>query len=273
MTIYDQDFVAEETLQQEYQQSGVTDSVAENQEPISEQPVDHEGQAPEMIEEATEEAVEAEQPVANDKDYNFKAMREEIAKIKAEKEALAENLESWKRELAINNVRRQPEDAPRKSAFEEVPDGDLITGAQVKMLLAEKDAEYKRAQQDLIVFNQEQQFKQKYSDYDEVATKYGVPLLKQEPDLAKAFVAAENKPAFLYKLGKMQQLSEAPPPVPTSAPRQEVNKAQRILENSRKPGTLSSATQGQQAISKADYFASMPEADFNALVAKNLEQV
>jgi tRNA U34 5-carboxymethylaminomethyl modifying enzyme MnmG/GidA len=203
---------------------------------------------------------------------NFRALREEMAKMKAEKEALAENFDTWKRELATSNVQRQPE-APRKSAIEDLPDNDLITGAQLKQLLAEKDAEFRKVQQDQEIFNQEQRLKQQYSDYDEVATKYGVPLLKQEPDLAQAFVSSQNKAAFLYKLGKMQQLSEAPPPAPSTFQPQQVNKAQRILENSKKPGTLSSATQGQQAISSADYFASMSDKDFSDLVTKNLEQV
>lgn len=261
MTIYDNDFVATEKLQAQHQ-PGVTDSAAENQEPISETPVDQVVESNEMVADQPEEQT-------SDKEMNFKAMREEIAKMKAEKEALAENFDTWKRELA---VQRQPE-APRKSAIEELPDNDLITGAQLKALLAEKDAEFRKVQQDQEIFNQEQRLKQQYSDYDEVATKYGVPLLKNEPDLAQAFVASQNKAAFLYKLGKMQQLSEAPAPEPSQFQKQEVNKAQRILDNARKPGTLSSATQGQQAISRADYYASMNEQEFQTLMNKNLEQV
>ncbi len=264
MTIYDSDFVDELHLQ-EQATAGVTDSAAGDQEAISEQPVDQLGDTTEMVQEQPQEPV-------SDKEMNFKALREEMAKMKAEKEALAENFDTWKRELATNNVQRQPE-APRKSAIEELPDNDLITGAQLKQLLAEKDAEFKKIQQDQEIFNQEQRLKQQYSDYDEVATTYGVPLLKKEPDLAQAFVASQNKAAFLYKLGKMQQLSEAPPPAPSTYQPQEVNKAQRILDNARKPGTLSGATQGQQAISRADYYASMNEKEFQELVTKNLEQV
>lgn len=265
MTIYDSDYVDE--FQQEQLKPGVTDSVAEDQEPIEQ--VQEQEQA--IAEEAQPEQTQAEEQLS-DKEFNFRAMREEMAKLKAEKEALAENFDTWKRELAVGNAQRQPE-APRKSAIEELPDNDLITGAQLKQLMAEKDAEFKKLQQEQEIFNQEQRLKQQYADYDEVATTYGVPLLKKEPDLAKAFVAAENKAAFLYKLGKMQQLAEAPPPAPSQFQRQEVNKAQRMVENSRKPGTLSNATQGQQAISKADYFASMDDKAFAELVTKNLEQV
>lgn len=263
MTIYDQDFVDELHLQ-EQAQAGVTDSAAENQEPISDAPIEQDVASNEMIEEPQEQV--------SDKEMNFRAMREEIAKMKAEKEALEQNFDSWKKDLALNNSQRQPE-APRKSAIEEMPDDDLVTGAQLKKMLAEKDNEYRKVLQDQEIFNQEQKMKSQYSDYDEVATKYGVPLLKQEPDLAQAFVASQNKAAFLYKLGKMQQLSESPPPAPSQLQKQEVNKAQRMVSNARKPGTLSNVVSGQQAISTADYFSSMSDKDFADLVTKNLEQV
>ena len=47
-------------------------------------------------------------------------------------------------------------------------------------------------------------------------------------------------------------------------------KAQRIVENANKPGTLSSARGGQPSLSKADYYASMSDAEFSKMVEKNL---
>jgi hypothetical protein len=264
MTIYDADFVATEELQQQYQ-PGVTDSAAGDQEAISEQPQDQVADSGNVVEEQADEGL-------SDKEMNFRAMREEIAKMKAEKEALEQNFDTWKRELASNNVQRQPE-PPRKRAIDELPDDDIITGAQLKKMLAEKDAEYTRVLQEQELLNQETRVKAQYSDYDEVATKYGIPLLKQEPDLSQAFVASQNKAAFLYKLGKMHQLSQSPPAAESSVQRQEPNKAQRILDNSRKPGTLSGAVSGQSGISKADYFASMPDKEFQTLMMKNLEEI
>jgi len=245
----------------QYIDAGVNDSVAENQGSIE---AHHEV-------ETAGQPVEAEQPQehVSDKDYNFRAMREEIARIKAEKEALEENFDLWKRELA---VQRQPE-APRKSAEEVIPDDDLITGAQLKRLLQERDERHRQVQMEQEIFNQEAKIKLQHSDYDEVATKYGVPLLKQEPDLAQAFMASNNKAAFLYKIGKMQQVLDKEPVQESQYHKQEVNKAERIVANSRKPGTLSGAVGGQQQISKADYYSSLSDAEFNALVAKNLEEI
>lgn len=270
MTIYDSDYVAEQELQSKY--TGVTDSAAGDQEAISEQPLDQVGDNTEMVEDTTGTTVEAEQPVEHDKEYNFRAMREEIAKMKAEKEALEQNFDLWKRDLAANNVRREPE-APRKSALDTIPDDDIVTGAQLKRLLAEKDVELKKNLQEQEIYNQEMRVKSMYSDYDEVATKYGIPLMRKEPELAQAFVGAQNKAAYLYKLGKMAQLSESPQPQPSNIERQTVNRAQRLVENSRKPGTLSNSPSGQIGISKTDYFANMPESEFNELIKKHLEQV
>lgn len=263
MTIYDQDYTAEQQLQDNY--TGVMDPAAEDQGAVSEA-------TQEQVVDESNVAQEQPTEALSDKEMNFKAMREEIAKMKAEKEALEQNFDVWKRELASSNVRREPE-APRKSLIESLPDDDIITGAQMKKILAEKDQQYQMHLQEQEVLNQETRMKAQYSDYDEVATTYGVPLLKKEPDLYQAFVGSQNKAAFLYKLGKMQQLSESPAPAPSQYQAQAVNKAQRMVENSRKPGTLSNGTSGQQAISRADYYASMDEKQFQDLVAKNLEQV
>ena len=53
---------------------------------------------------------------------------------------------------------------------------------------------------------------------------------------------------------------------------QKSENAQRIVENARKPGTLSQGG-GQAALSKADYFASMSDAEFMKMATRNLEGI
>jgi hypothetical protein len=48
--------------------------------------------------------------------------------------------------------------------------------------------------------------------------------------------------------------------------------AQRIVDNSKKPGTLSQAG-GQSTLSKADYFASMSDQEFMKMATRNLEGI
>jgi hypothetical protein len=57
---------------------------------------------------------------------------------------------------------------------------------------------------------------------------------------------------------------------PTPQPKNE--NAQRMVDNARKPGTLSQAG-GQSVLSKADYFATMSDAEFMRMASKNLESI
>lgn len=254
MTIYDQDYLAELSAQQQSLQ-GVTDPVAGGQEPS-----DQVAEVPK--EETVEQAVEPVQQVESDKEYNFRALREELAQIKEDRDRLRDEFEGLRR----NHVQRQPE-PPRKRAIDDLNPDDLITGAQFKQIMAEREAEYQLMMGEL-------QVKSQNPDYDEVTAKYGVPLIEKEPDLAQGFLASNNKAAYLYKLGKMAMLAEqrqVPEPV-MQAP-EPSKTAQRIVENASKPGTLSNAVGGSGNLSKVDYIASMSDAEFAAFMKKNLEQI
>jgi hypothetical protein len=254
MTIYDQEYLAELALEQQNMQ-GVNDPAAGGQVATPQPPVD---QSEEVLEKVQE------QPEAvSDKDYNFRALREELAQIKEDRDRLRGDFEDLRR----NQVQRQPE-PPRKRAIDDINSDDLVTGAQLKQAMAEREAEYELQLGELRV-------KAQYSDYDEVTSKYGVPLIEKEPDLAQGFLASNNKAAYLYKLGKMAMLADKPAPEPVyQAPPPSPNRdAQRIVENMKKPGTLSNSVGGSGQLSKLDYIAGMSDADFHALMTKNLEQV
>ena len=263
MTIYDQDYMSEQAVQQEYQ-PGVKDSAAENQEA-----------APQVAEaplEETNQSVEAEQAEqVSDKEYNFKALREELVQERVHREKLERDLEY----LRDNHqrVQRQPE-PPRERAMDRIKEDDLVTGAQFKQAMAEREAEYQ-------IMLGELQVKSQHSDYDEVTAKYGVPLIEKEPDLAQGFLSAPNKAAYLYKIGHMARqeaelhrlLAEQKQGVQQTQAPQASRDAQRIVENSKKPGTLSNAVGGSGQLSKTDYIASMSDAEFYAYVQKNLQEV
>lgn len=258
MTIYDADFADELRAQ-----TGVQDSVAVNQEAIS-QEVPQEQPLEQAVNQSVDAGKPMEQTTVSDKDYNWKALREEMAQIKADRDRLEQQFEDVKRS---QYVQRQPE-PPRKRAIDEIENNDLVTGAQFKQAMAEREAEYQLMLGEL-------QVKAQHSDYDEVTAKYGVPLIEKEPDLAQGFLAAPNKAAYLYKLGKMSQMADqrVQTPEPVQQAPQASNNAQRIVENARKPGTLSNAVGGAGNLSKADYYASMSDLEFNRLVAKNMEEI
>jgi len=260
MTIYDQDYIAELDLQN---QPGVNTSAAESVEETSQ---------PEAIQEqpvvqAQEDAHESE------KEYNFKALREEISREKAERER---ERQRYSEEIAFLREQYKSkstnEDQISKSEIDKLSDDDLLTAGQYKRHLQDLESRYQQQLEQVRLNAEEARMKATNPDYAEVMEKYTIPLLQNNRDFARAFQAAENKADFAYRLGKMQMLSEAKPvqePVKT----EQMQKAERIIENSKKPGTLSNARGGQPSLSKAEYYAAMSEAEFNALVSKNLEEV
>jgi hypothetical protein len=253
--------MSELAMQQEYSK-GVTDPAAVDQvatPPVAEVPTE---QVPQAV-----EPVQAE----SDKDYNFRALREELAQIKEDRDRYRDDAEGYRRQ----NVQRQPE-APRKRAIDEINSDDLVTGAQFKQAMAEREAEYQLMLGEL-------QIKSQYPDYDEVTAKYGVPLIEKEPDLAQGFLNANagSRASYLYKMGKMAQeqdmyrqlMARQDVPEPVREAPQPSRDAQRMVENSRKPGTLSNAVGGSGNLSKADYYATMSDGDFYKMVQKNLDEI
>jgi len=231
--------------------TGVIDSAAESQDAISE-PVQEEA-----------EQIQEEVPQDDDKAYNFKALRDELAQIKQDRDRLQQEFEYVKR-----SAQREPE-APRKRALDELVDDDIMTGAQFKKAMAEQQAQY-----DLMLG--ELQVRAQNPDYDEVMNKYGIPLLEKNPKFARAFIATPEaeRAAYLYDLGSLYrnadraQVQEAPTPAP-----QPSQAAKRMVENSRKPGTLSNSVGGTPSLSQTDYYATMSDQEFAALVQKNLSQI
>jgi hypothetical protein len=147
-------------------------------------------------------------------------------------------------------------------------DSDVPNVGEIRKAWAEKEAAYNERLEELQVANA-------HPDYAEVLQKYGKKLAETDPLFVQGLRGAENKAAFAYQYAKreqrIQQLEEsmkqnsAPPTQPSA-------NAQRIVENARKPGTLSQAG-GQGALSQADYFATMSDEDFMRIASKHLESI
>lgn len=252
MTIYDQDFISEENLQNQY--TGVVDSAAVSP----------------AVEEVSQEApiVDA-QPEPSEKELNFKALRETIAREQSEREA-----ERLRYQQDIDFMRSQLAQKPvqeNRNVLGEDRDDDLLTVGKFRQTQAQYEQQLKQQEENYRLKLNELETKVQHSDYDEVMDKYAIPLLKNNRDFAIAFQNSENKASFAYNLGKMMKDSQPRPQAPVV--NEGSQKAQRIVDNSTKPGTLSSARGGQPSLSKAEYYGSMSDADFNALVEKNLTEV
>lgn len=217
----------------------------------------------ELLEQPKEKQPEAvqETPV-NPQAENFRALREEVDRIKAEKEAERKEYQLQLEMLRanLNQQQKQPE-APPKRMFEGMRDDDVPSVAEIRQEWAQREADYQAKLEEL-------QVAQMHPDYAEVIEKYTLPLVKQKPHLVEGIQRSSNKAFMAYELGKMaQQLQTIQQPTPAKS-----ENAQRIVENSRKPGTLSQAG-GQAALSQADYFATMSDADFMKFANRNLDAI
>lgn len=216
------------------------------------------------------EPVVDEKPEVNPQAENFRAFREEVEALRREREA-------EKREHAIqmemfkaNQQRERAPDPTPKKMFEDMRDDDVPNVRELRQEWEQRESNYQARLEEL-------QIQQQFPDYNEVLQKYVVPLLQQKPILADGIHKASNKALFAYELGKMaQQMQQTAAPVYQSTqamqPTPPSTIAQKIVDNAKKPGTLSQAG-GQGALSKADYYASMSDKQFNEMASKNLEGI
>lgn len=207
---------------------------------------------------------EAPENIPNPQADNFRALREEVDRIKAERESEKREyqlqIDMLRANVNSQQTQKQPE-APPKRMFDGMKDEDVPSVAEIRQEWQQRETEYQSRLEEL-------QVQQMHPDYAEVIEKYALPLVRNKPHLIQGIQNSSNKALMAYELGKMaQQINGIQAPAPTKS-----ESAQRMVENSRKPGTLSQAG-GQGALSKADYFASMSDQEFMKMASRNLEGI
>ena len=232
------------------QQEDTNSYQSQEEYPVKDIPVPEEAKAP-----------EAPAPVQEDpQERNFRALAAEVDRIKAEREA-----EKREHQLQLEMLRanRSPQqEAPKpKRMFEGLEDSEVPNVGEIRKAWEQKEAAYESRLEELQVAN-------RHSDYAEVVEKFGAPLIINDPDVNRAFQSAENKAAFAYKIGKLaQQAKGIQAPVHAAPSRSET--AQRIVDNSRKPGNVATVG-GQNTLSKVDYIANMSDAEFAKYASRNM---
>lgn len=203
-------------------------------------------------------------PESNPQADNFRALREEVDRIKTEREAEKRDhqvqLEMLRANIAQNQQQAKPQESKSNRMFDGMKDDDVPNVSELRQEWSRREADYQARLEEL-------QVQQMHPDYAEVIEKFALPLVKQKPHLAEGIQGATNKALFAYELGKMAQQMQV-----QKQETQRNQNAERIVENSKKPGTLSQAG-GQAALSKADYFASMSDAEFMKMATRNLEGI
>lgn len=199
------------------------------------------------------------EPKKSAQELNFEAFREEVRLLKVERDKEKEE-HRQQLEMLRANASQAYKPEPPKEMFEGMSADDIPNVADIRREWSQKEALYQSRIEELTVAQQ-------YPDYNEVVQKYTTPLVNEKPHLIEGALKSSNKAMALYELGKMAQ---------ARAQQQQTvvhnENAQRIVENSKKPGTLSQAG-GQTVLSKADYFATMSDSEFAKFASKNLGEI
>lgn len=202
------------------------------------------------------------EPELSKQELNFRALTQEVDRIKAEREAEKKEyqlqLDMLRANLAQQNT---PQSAPQENKFlGGMKEEDIPNVGELRREWERKEAVYQQRLEEL-------QVAQQYPDYAEVLDKHLAPLVKQKPHLARTIQRSENPALTAYEIGRMAQQMQGQQVATTRS-----ENAQRIVENAKKPGTLSQAG-GQGALSKADYYASMSDQEFMRMASRNLEGI
>lgn len=216
----------------------------------------------EPVQQAEEPAVEK-TPEPTKQELNFAALREEVDRLKAEREAerqeYKQNLELFRANMSQQQV--APRQEPKKRFLDGMADHDIPNVSELRQAWDQRETEYQAKLEEL-------ETAQRFPDYAEVMEKFTGPLIRQKPHLAQGILGAQNKALFAYELGKMAQQIQPAPVVQTQASAN----AQKMVENAKRPGTLAQ-TGGQSVLSKADYYATMSDQEFMKMASKNLGEI
>jgi len=214
----------------------------------------------ELLENADSKSVEApEVQESNPQADNFRALREEVDRIKHEREVERKVYQEQIEMLRANKVQSREPEAP-KEMFNGMKDDDIPSVGEMRREWQAREAGYKSQLEEM-------QVQQTHSDYAEVLEKFTLPLLEKKPHLAEGIRGASNKALYAYELGKMAQQMH----VPQVQAQQSIN-ALKIVANAKKPGNLANVG-GQNVLGKADYYATMSDQEFMRMASRNLEGI
>lgn len=270
-------------------QSGVPSSVAENT-PVDDFriiPPDQYTDAPPEQEavavESPPSAPVVQAPVSNEpraespKEQNFEAFRNEIkdkiSKIDELERARQSERNLYEQELALLKSRVQQTQYPesrKEGVFKEFEDDYVPSVRELRQAFNEHDKDLRDKIDEL-------QTMQAYPDYQKALQEDLVPFIKDKPHFVQMIAQAPNKAKAAYDLALMARQARTPATPPAPPPVQQPPQgtspseiAQRIVDNANKPGSLASAGGTGGGLSKADYYASMSDADFARLAKQNL---
>lgn len=204
----------------------------------------------------------------SDKELNFRAMREEIAKMQQEREYWKGQAEAFKSQPQ-QPVQQEPQ---RADPFKALDDTDWESGKNVRSAfesLREENARLKNEFHDQL---KALEAKANHSDWSTQVTQHVPQLTSKNPIFAEMIRNTSNPYEAAYLLAELNARAsgQTQQQVPQE-PSVNVN-AQRAIANAQKPHSAASIG-GQGTLNNADHYASMSDEDFMKIAARNLSGI
>lgn len=198
------------------------------------------------------------------KDLNFGALRDEVAKMKEEREYWKGQAEAYAKipTRQPESVQETQQDAYAaldwedssdvRKAFESIRQENQKLRSEVKDALTAIDTKTQR------------------QDWNKMVSQHVPQLTSTNPIFAEMIQKASNPYEAAYLLAELN--AKATNTAQTQLPSENAMNAQRAIQNAQKPRSLSSVG-GQSQLSQADYYASMSDEDFMKMAGKNLANI
>ena len=148
----------------------------------------------------------------------------------------------------------------KEDEFGNLQDDDVLTVGEAKKHLSKLRNDYQMSVEEL-------KMQQTFPDYEETVRKFLPEILREDPDLRVEIENAKNPYRLAYTLAKRSNKF-----IEEKAQNTKSKTAERILENSQRPGSLS-AVGSNSPKSQMGNWKNMSDKDFMAQVNKNLGYV
>jgi len=202
----------------------------------------------------------ANQGQLSDKEFNFRALREETAKLQQE-------ASYWKGQAEAYSKSRQPESAQStpQDAYSALDMQDSSDVRKAFDAIRQDNVRLREEFKDAITAIET---KTTHQDWNSMVTQHVPQLTSKNPIFAEMIKNASNPYEAAYLLAELNSRASQPAQQPT----QHNGNGQRAIFNAAKPQSLASVG-GQGQLSSADYYASMSDKDFMEVAGKNLANI
>lgn len=197
----------------------------------------------------------------SEQQQNFRALREEVGKMKEEREYWKGQAEAYARIPA-----RQPEPSTQQDALSALDWDDSRDVRKAFDMVRQENQNLRNEIKDALKAVETKSTRQ---DWNKMVTNHVPQLTSTNPLFAEMIQNVSNPYEAAYLLAELNSRASQPQP---QSPQQDQGYGQRAIANAHKPQTLASVG-GQGQLSAADYYANMSDKDFMEIAGKNLANI